>query len=675
MAVYTNYLPCSSRCLPTVAAFALLAAFWCPSLSAQGPTVDRIDASEMRPGARAGIVVTGKQLAGGLGLWTPFGVFRPKEGSDLSKDQPVTLEGDVSDQTIPGIYPARFVTNNGCSEASWIVVDDLPQAVLAPESEDRRSGQVLNVPCFVTGHLNAVLSRFFRITVPAGQTVSIEVLARRLGSELDPVIRVTDVSGREIAYRDDIPGAEGDAHLQFTAAADGEYRIELRDVRYSGGARHFFHVRLGRLSLIHGATSMGGDSNGRIALIGAAGEILGETTAAQPSEPVTSRTQLVPAAFRSEVADGSVLIPVSVSTGPVQTETEPNDAREQATAVAAETQVLTGTLATRGDTDWFRFSVTEPVSLLVTARTRELYRPTDLMLQLFNSDGGKMVENDDAGSLDAEIAAQLPAAGDYFLKVSDIAGRGGPEWTYSLDVNRGSPAVRVTSAADRVVVPRSGNAALPLTVRRIHYNGPLKIEAVGLPAGVQMTPVTIGGKQSAIQAVFSAGGAADTEGAQPADFGPVSFQVTSLNGELSSVDVTLAPPPPRKADTDPFRTARLRSDIFAAVRPAAEFSLRADQDMISVTQGTSASVMVRATRSEGWTAPIEIALSAPADQLSPGVTVAAGSMKENELEIKVTAAADAAVGPCTVFLQGKTKKDNAEVTQPVTPIVISIVAP
>ncbi len=79
---------------------------------------------------------------GASGLWTPVGTLRPKEGSDLTKDQPVTFEGDVKADAIPGIYPARMVTNHGCSEAGWLVVDDLPSVALAPESQDRAAAQL-----------------------------------------------------------------------------------------------------------------------------------------------------------------------------------------------------------------------------------------------------------------------------------------------------------------------------------------------------------------------------------------------------------------------------------------------------------------------------------------------------------------------------------------------------
>jgi hypothetical protein len=93
-----------------------------------------------------------------------------------------------------------------------------------------------------------------------------------------------------------------------------------------------------------------------------------------------------------------------------------------------------------------------------------------------------------------------------------------------------------------------------------------------------------------------------------------------------------------------------------------------------VEQGATATVTVKAVRGKDWTVPIEIALATPADQLSPGLAVAGGNMTADELAITITAAADAAAGACTVFLQGKSKKDNNERIFPLPPVRVEVTA-
>ena len=638
---------------------------------AQDPVIDRVTASNLRPGQNASVVVTGKQLTGVMCLWTPAGVLRPKDGQDLTKDQPVTMEGAISADVVPGIYPVRMVTNHGCSEAAFVVVDDLPSLAIAAESEDRKSGQLITLPCCLDGQINPVLSKFFRVAMTAGQIVKIETFARRLGSDLDPVIRVTGPDGNEVAFRDDLPGAEGDTELQLTALTDGEYRVEIRDVRYSGGARHFFHLRLGKLPMVTSVWPRVAQVGQIVSLIGTNGELLGQAT---PHAPAETTGSLIPVVFRTAESEGSALSSVMLTNRSTQSEAEPNNDRAEATAVVPETQVLTGTLQKEGDVDWFKLTATAATPLLVTARTREVSCPTDVMLELYNAEGGKIVENDDTGPRDAELTAQLPTAGEFFLKVSEIAGRGGPAWAYALDVYQGHKSVRATAPVDHINIPRGGSAAMPLTVRRIHYEGPLKVEAVGLPAAIQMAPFWLGAKQSTAPVVLTATDPAATS--SDADWAPVSFRITAPDGSMiPPAELQLAPPAPKKQDNEVFRSARLRTDLFTAVQPIAQFSFTADPAAVTVAQGATATVTIRSTRAADWTMPIEIALATPADQLPPGITVTAGSMAAGELAITITAAADAAVGPFSVFLQGKAKKENVEPVHPVPAIVVEVKVP
>jgi len=667
MAVYC--LPLLSLRRVVILTLAMLAsAYSSTGATAQDPVILRVEAANLRPGQHAIAAVHGSQLAGAMALWTPVGTLRPKAGHDPAADALVTLEGDLAADAVPGIYPARLVTNHGCSEAAFVVVDDLPTVTVTAEADDRRSGQLVTLPCCLPGQLNPVVSKFFRVALTVGQSVSVEVLARRLGSDLDPVLRVTGPDGVEIAYRDDLSGAEGDTQLQFSAAAVGEYRIEVRDVRYSGGPRHFFHLRLGRLSLVSSASPRIARAGQPVSLIGTTGNIVGE--AASNSTDAISGS-LLPVTFRAADADASVFASVMLTNDAIQTETEPNNARAEATLITPEAQMLTGVLQQTGDSDWFKVTALEATPLLVIARTREVGSPADVMLELFNADGGKIAESDDSGARDADLAASLPGAGEFFLRVSDIAGRGGSEWTYALDLFRGRKAVRVTAPADRINVPRGGSASMMLTVRRIQYDGPLKVEAVGLPTTIQMAPFWLNAKQLTVPVVLTATDPAATS--SDADWAPVSFRITAPDEALvSPAELQLAPPAPKKLDTEVFRSARLRTDLFTAVRPAAQFALTVDPATVPLAPGGTVTVTIRSTRAAEWTMPIEIALATPVDQLPAGITVTGGPMPAGELAVTITAAADAAVGPFSVFLQGKAKKDAVEPVHPVPAINVEV---
>jgi hypothetical protein len=401
-------------------------------------------------------------------------------------------------------------------------------------------------------------------------------------------------------------------------------------------------------------------------------DITGQSSGDVTTTVTDSPNGLTPVSIRPAEFDAGGLMSVALTSGIVQPESEPNNSRDTASPLAPASTILAGGFDGPSDVDWYRLSAAQPAALLITGRTRELGSPCDLVLSLHGADGGKLGESDDAGLRDAELAAQLPAAGDYFLKVTELAERGGPDWTYALDVFHGHKAVRITVQADRLNVPRRGSAGMVLSLQRIDYDGPLKVEATGLPASLQMPPFVVGAKQKDVPVILTAATAADAS--TDADWGPISFQVSSPDGSIPFAELQLAPPPPKKQDAEIFRPARLRADVFTSVTSAAQFNLTSEPSAVTVAQGASATVTVKAVRTAEWTEPIEIALATPADQLPSGITITGGSMTASELTVTITATVDATVGPLAVFLNGKSKKDAAEPVHPVPAIQVEVVA-
>lgn len=65
----------------------------------------------------------------------------------------------------------------------------------------------------------------FEMQLSAGETITIDVYARRAGSTLDSVLRVFDAAGQEIAFNDDFNGL--DSYLEFTAPTSGRYFVGI----------------------------------------------------------------------------------------------------------------------------------------------------------------------------------------------------------------------------------------------------------------------------------------------------------------------------------------------------------------------------------------------------------------------------------------------------------------
>lgn len=98
----------------------------------------------------------------------------------------------------------------------------------------------------------------FRFRGKAGNDVVVEVVARRLHSLLDSLVRLTDETGRVLAWNDDCEHKEGflhtdmgvlthhaDSYLRASLPADGIYYVHISDAQAHGGAAYGYRLRVG----------------------------------------------------------------------------------------------------------------------------------------------------------------------------------------------------------------------------------------------------------------------------------------------------------------------------------------------------------------------------------------------------------------------------------------------
>ncbi|WP_165228104.1 PPC domain-containing protein [Aquisphaera insulae] len=76
----------------------------------------------------------------------------------------------------------------------------------------------------------------YRIALKKGEARLFRLESRGFGLPLDAVLAVQDATGKGLAETDDV-GESKDPELRFTPAADGEYRIVVRDLHGRGGPR------------------------------------------------------------------------------------------------------------------------------------------------------------------------------------------------------------------------------------------------------------------------------------------------------------------------------------------------------------------------------------------------------------------------------------------------------
>ena len=81
----------------------------------------------------------------------------------------------------------------------------------------------------------------FVFAAKKGVPIAFEVEADELGFLLDGALTITDSAGEVLAEADDVR-KNRDPQINFTAPADAEYRLTIRDVHAHGGPRYVYRL-------------------------------------------------------------------------------------------------------------------------------------------------------------------------------------------------------------------------------------------------------------------------------------------------------------------------------------------------------------------------------------------------------------------------------------------------
>jgi hypothetical protein len=452
--------------------------------SAQG-LVEHFEPPVLERGKTTRITVVGSRLGKATGLWSvaPSGSIRavPVEPSSSTR---AVLDVTVSADAPLGILGVRLSTDDGLANVCLMLVDDLPVRPASTKSEK------IALPAALWGRFReAVLDRF-DIDVAAGQSVSFEAVANRLGKDVDPLITIRDAAGRLIAERDNDPGLGFDCRFEHTFAKAGTYRVEMRDARFHGSEHGLYVLRMGRFP----AARVGLPAALRV---DAAAEIaLPETTG--PAVRVTAPTSpgLFTAHVRRPGDDGSTWLPLHATDTAVAVHRDSSDSPEKAVAVPVP-GIACGVLKSRGERHLFRLDLDKGQKIRAVAHARELGSPADIELVLVDVKGKELRRVSENPKEEIVLEFTANTAGVYGLMVRDVLRDGGPGFAYWIDVRPAEPRVQVVAETEGLTVPRGSYQTLPLVVQRTDAPGPVSLALVGAPAGISLTPTEIAAGASA----------------------------------------------------------------------------------------------------------------------------------------------------------------------------------
>jgi hypothetical protein len=132
-------------------------------------------------------------------------------------------------------------------------VNDLPEYIESEPNNAPTAAQPITLPAIINGRIDQPGDvDVYCIECNAAEEIVGEIHARRLGSALDSVIKLTDAGGRQLALNDDFEDKtsgltthHADSRLSATIPEDGLYYLYLGDSQQQGGDAHSYRLRIG----------------------------------------------------------------------------------------------------------------------------------------------------------------------------------------------------------------------------------------------------------------------------------------------------------------------------------------------------------------------------------------------------------------------------------------------
>ncbi len=453
-------------------------------LFAGPPTIDDLRPRGAQKGRPFKLVIVGRDLGSGAkvhsSLPATFTELAPEKGQAVYLVEP---KGEIA----VGVYPIRLETADGISNVQLFTVGAFPELAeeesepgqLPHRNDSMETAQPLpaaNVT--VNGTLRGAERDMFRVQAKAGEKRTFEIEARRCGSAIDPVIRVSDSQGRTLARSEDAPLAGLDARLEVTFPAAGYYYVEVHDARFSTQTTNFYRLKSGQFSYPTELFPLGGQRGSKTPIT-----ISGASTVAD----ISGRTAFV------TLPDASTLpLPLAVGDEP--------EFDESAGRLVVPS-IMNGRLSKPGEADTYKLAVQPGQVFMFEVQARELGTSRLAgVITVRDTQGKKLASAGDTSVLLGVNSVQFESrtAGDPYLRfpvpegvheiqvsIDDLAERGGPGFAYRLRTRIAPNEFELSVNTPYLNIPAGGNAAIPVSIERRGYNGPVRVSIPALPKGLR----------------------------------------------------------------------------------------------------------------------------------------------------------------------------------------------
>lgn len=447
------------------------------------------------PNQKKGFAGTFAVLFQGEGLRAEIVSHGEKDSVDQLK---LKVTADANSTLGPREF--RVAAASGASTCGQLLVVDGPVVLEQKDPHaDREKAQSIVIGQTISGQLTAKEQvDVYKLTASAGQSITFAMHCFRFFykrhnqfDQLDPILVISDATGRELSSNDDFSFADSLINYKFEQA--GDYFVTVRDVDFNGTASFTYVLQTTDRPFVTGAFPMAVTPSGPKAF-----QVAGYNLATPTAElvPNSLPNPLGVGRYSAQLSPGSPAfnsVTLEVTDLPLIADAEPNDKPDQAQAVSVP-QAINGRMDGPNDIDNYALTLKAGQPVRCEVRARRNGSSLDSTIRVLNTTGGVLVANDDIhpSTKDSMLVFTPLADGVYTLQIRDLLNRGGPTFGYVLTVKPEVADFTAQCDEDRAGLGPGTNMPWYVKLTKVgNFNAPVEIRVEGLPAGVTFAPLTI----------------------------------------------------------------------------------------------------------------------------------------------------------------------------------------
>jgi hypothetical protein len=395
----------------------------------------------------------------------------------------------------PGVRDFRIATPAGASTIGQLVI--VRDAVVRESADNDTQAQALEIPTPITicGAIEKAEDvDYFKFTARQGQGLSFHVRCMRLQDRIhdlqqhaDPLITIRTAAGSTIAAADNYYAA--DPYLTHVFKEDGEYLLEVRDVRYQGNTYWQYSIEISDRPQVTNVYPLAVNPGLPTPL-----EMIGFQLPAQqatfykmPWEIGLGR-QWVSLEIAAELTNP---VPVVITKQPLVDESLADNNRHEDAQQVTLPGGINGRIEQESDLDHYAFEAKKDEVWTIRVIARRHQSMLDSNLRILNAEGKQLVASDDFGVGKRNYADscvenwKVPADGKYTIEIRDVHLRGGPEFVYFIESTRAQPYFELQADTDKTQLsPGTAGVVFVRVVRKNGFEGEVLLNTADLGEGV-----------------------------------------------------------------------------------------------------------------------------------------------------------------------------------------------